>query len=218
MTGDALIVAGDTHDEPHELRRYAESLPKDKPALFVLGNHEFDHKEFAPALPAYRAALAGLPNVRLLERDAITLNGVTFLGANLWTDMRGGLDSAAVARVLTFFDMRGVTVDDLITLHRETVTWLERIYPRDAERVVIVTHTAPSFRSMHPRFAGSPLNGFFESDLDALVERLGPQLWIHGHVHDAFDYMIGRTRIVCHPRGYPGENAAWDPLAKVIDV
>lgn len=218
MTGDVLVVAGDTHDEPDQLRRFAASLPAATPAILVLGNHEFDHKVFAQALPAYRAALAGLPNVHLLERESVAIDGVTFLGANLWTDMRGGLDAPAVARVLIAFDMRGVTVDDLIALHRESVRWLETTYPSGAERVVVVTHTAPSFRSQHPRFAGSSLNGFFASDLDALVARLAPDLWIHGHMHDSFDYTIGRTRVLCHPRGYPGENPGWDPGATLVEL
>jgi hypothetical protein len=218
VTGDALVIAGDTHDEPEQLRRFVASLPDAAPKIIVLGNHEFDHKVFADALPAYRAALAGLPGVHLLERDSIALDGVTFMGANLWTDMRGGLDAPAVARVLTAFDMRGVNVDDLIALHWETVDWLERAYPTDAAHVVVVTHTAPSFRSQHPRFAGSALNGFFASNLDALIERLSPDIWIHGHVHDPFDYTIGNTHVVCHPRGYPGENPGWDPLAKIVEI
>jgi hypothetical protein len=27
-------------------------------------------------------------------------------------------------------------------------------------------------------------------------------LWIHRHMHDAFDYRVHGTRIVCNPRGY----------------
>jgi hypothetical protein len=27
-------------------------------------------------------------------------------------------------------------------------------------------------------------------------------LWIHGHMHDAFDYRVHGARIVCNPRGY----------------
>jgi hypothetical protein len=33
-----------------------------------------------------------------------------------------------------------------------------------------------------------------------------PKLWIHGHTHDSFDYMVGETRVICHPKGYPKEN------------
>jgi Icc-related predicted phosphoesterase len=29
-----------------------------------------------------------------------------------------------------------------------------------------------------------------------------PRLWIHGHTHETFDYRIGKTRIICNPRGY----------------
>jgi hypothetical protein len=27
-------------------------------------------------------------------------------------------------------------------------------------------------------------------------------LWIHGHTHDSFDYVVRGTRIVANPRGY----------------
>ena len=49
-------------------------------------------------------------------------------------------------------------------------------------------------------------------DLDALIEDCGPTLWIHGHVHDSFEYTIGRTTVTCNPRGYLGygENPRFD--------
>jgi hypothetical protein len=41
------------------------------------------------------------------------------------------------------------------------------------------------------------------------------QLWIHGHTHDSFDYLLNGTRIVCNPRGYArsgvNENPLFDP-------
>jgi len=217
-SADVLVVAGDTEDDSERFGHWLETLRPDVPVVAVLGNHEFDHKVFSDVLPAFREAAAPFKHVHLLEQERVDLGGVTFLGANLWTDMRGGQDAAAVARVLKYFDMRGVTVDDLMALHKEGVEWLDREYPRDAGKVVVVTHTAPSFRSQHPRFEGSPLNGFFASDLDVLVERLHPQLWIHGHMHDPVDYFIGDTRVVSNPRGYAGENPNWDPRALVLDV
>ena len=218
VRADVLIVAGDTHDTPDGLAAFLTSLPADAPVVLVLGNHEYDHKVFATALSAYREAVKPFPNAHLLECESVDIDGIAFIGANLWTDMRGGLDAAAVAGVLRAFDMRGISVDELIAIHRRTLAWLETSYPRDAAQVVVVTHAAPSVRSQHPRFAGSALNGFFTSNLDALVERLSPALWVHGHAHDPFDYEIGRTRVVCHPRGYPGENPGWDPYAKILTL
>ena len=84
--------------------------------------------------------------------------------------------------------------------------------PHDGATVV-VTHHAPSRRSIHPRFAGTLLNVCFASDADHLGGR--PALWIHGHVHDSFDYDLRGTRVVCNPRGYARdgvpENPAFDP-------
>jgi hypothetical protein len=30
----------------------------------------------------------------------------------------------------------------------------------------------------------------------------GPDLWVHGHTHNSFDYMFGKTRVVVNPYGY----------------
>jgi Icc-related predicted phosphoesterase len=46
------------------------------------------------------------------------------------------------------------------------------------------------------------LNAGFITDLTRLIMQYSPELWIHGHVHDSFDYRIGATRIVANPRGY----------------
>ena len=86
---------------------------------------------------------------------------------------------------------------------------------------MVVTHHAPSPRSIHPRFEGSLLNGCFVSDLEHLMGAPRVRLWIHGHTHDSFDYTVRGTRVLCNPRGYMlqgvGENAAFDP-ALVVEV
>ncbi|WP_274534676.1 hypothetical protein [Aureimonas sp. AU20] len=82
---------------------------------------------------------------------------------------------------------------------------------------VVVTHHAPTPRSIHPRYEGDVANPAFASDLTDLVARVGPDLWIHGHVHDSFDYRIGRTRVLANPKGYGDENKAFDQ-SLVVDV
>jgi hypothetical protein len=46
-------------------------------------------------------------------------------------------------------------------------------------------------------------------------------LWVHGHTHDSFDYVVNGTRVVCNPRGYAqygvNENPRFDP-GFVIDI
>src|SRR5262249_38300974 len=107
-------------------------------------------------------------------------------------------------------------------LFDDAVAWLDaRFAEPHAGPTVVVTHFAPSRLSIHPRFAGSPINPCFASDLAPRIERWQPQFWLHGHTHDSFDYRIGRTRVVCNPRGYAPngviENARFDPHL-VLDV
>lgn len=36
-------------------------------------------------------------------------------------------------------------------------------------------------------------------------------LWVHGHSHTAVDYDVAGTRVVCNPRGCPGEDTGFNP-------
>ena len=37
------------------------------------------------------------------------------------------------------------------------------------------------------------------------------KLWIHGHVHNSFDYNIGQCHIICEPYGYFGHEQKIKP-------
>jgi hypothetical protein len=85
--------------------------------------------------------------------------------------------------------------------HLRSRAWLARELSRgENTRTVVLTHHAPHPRSIHPRHADSPINGAFVSDLTELIEQA--DLWLHGHVHDSFDYRVGRCRVASNPRGY----------------
>jgi hypothetical protein len=86
---------------------------------------------------------------------------------------------------------------------------------------IIVSHHTPSFQSIHPKYIGNPVNKSFSNNLDEeiLAMKKPPKLWIHGHTHDSFDYMIGETRVICHPRGYRGEHRNYhEYLPKIVEV
>ena len=87
---------------------------------------------------------------------------------------------------------------------RKHRAWLERkLYEPFGGRTVVITHFAPHPKSIAPAYTGHPANPGFVLDLSPLMGRAA--LWIHGHTHTAFDYEVKGTRVVCNPRGYPGE-------------
>lgn len=68
---------------------------------------------------------------------------------------------------------------------------------------VVVTHHAPHPASL-PR-SDADLRWCDASDLTDVILDQGPDVWVHGHVHYASDYRVGRTRVVCNARGHSDE-------------
>jgi Icc-related predicted phosphoesterase len=111
---------------------------------------------------------------------------------------------------------------DTLKIHRRHRAWLRRKLadPFDGPTVV-VTHHAPHRNSLAPRFAQDWASGGYVNELPPEFFEV-PVLWIHGHTHDSFDYMVGGCRVVCNPRGYKDrrggfENKAFDP-GLVIEI
>lgn len=50
------------------------------------------------------------------------------------------------------------------------------------------------------------------SQLDDLVHAAKPLVWVHGHVHDPVEYVIGNTQVFSNPRGYVGHIQKYDPI------
>lgn len=206
---DVLVIAGDIHRHTRAIAMFRDWAV---PVIYVHGNHEFYGGVYQSVGAQLRAA-AAQSGVHYLERDAWVLDGVRFLGCCLWTDYRLGPDTEAQAKQAAdacLMDSKAITLDDgtpftadvAQAVHRESRSWLEQqlAQPFDG-KTVVVTHHAPHPGSIHPRFAGNPLNAGFISDLTPLLEQA--DLWIHGHVHDSADYRVGRARIIANPRGYP---------------
>ena len=73
--------------------------------------------------------------------------------------------------------------------------------------VVIVTHFAPTPYSVADRYKNDPLSAAFASDFRQILNEYPEiRLWVHGHIHDKFDYIYNETRVICNPFGYSWEN------------
>jgi predicted phosphodiesterase len=230
---DVVVLAGDIA-RPAAALAWARQI--DRPTLYVAGNHEFYGSDLTTTLADLREAAEG-SSVRVLEHDEWRHDGVRFLGCTLWSDHRlyatpearavGLQQSLAFVRDYSRIAVAPGSNEKFSPalaqrLFDDAVAWLDaRFAEPHAGPTVVVTHFAPSPRSIHPRFAGSPINASFVSDLEAHIARWQPVFWLHGHTHDSFDYRIGTTRVVCNPRGYAPdgvlENTRFDPTL-VLEV
>ena len=224
---DVIVLAGDlapyTEGLMEQLAEHWASAPH---ILYVLGNHEF----YGTDIDETRARLAeecAHAGIHLLDPGMVQIEGVRFIGATLWTDLllEGKADeigahmriSREISDFLGAIQHRGrdFTTGESVERHRADRAFLERELEeaeRAGEAAVVITHHAPSPKSIRPWYAGDPFNCAFASDLDRVIERYQPELWIHGHMHDPVDERLGRTRLVANPAGYAYEaKTGFDP-------
>jgi Icc-related predicted phosphoesterase len=226
---DVVIIAGDVREE---CLRSVECLGgwsggRQKQIVFVPGNHEYYGQLLQNDLAAARTAAESYEHVHLLSRGTVAIDGVRFIGATLWTDYRlyGQPKASMIEAGQNMNDHRLIRYREATGHISRFMPWhaaiehrldlafiVEQFEQPFAGETVVVTHHLPSPRSIATRFQGSSLNPAFASDLDWLIERHQPALWVHGHTHDVCDYHIGRTRVICNPRGYGGnDGSGFDP-------
>ncbi|WP_397452933.1 metallophosphoesterase [Pseudomonas sp. NA-150] len=224
---DVVVLAGDI-DNGAKAVQWATEVFAELPVLYVPGNHEAYGSTLERVYDEIQSTCAASANVRFLNADECCIGPVRFLGATLWTDFllfgqaqRDAAMDAAVAIALDYQrirvaadDERLLTPEDTAQFHARHKAWLrEKLSQPFAGKTVVITHMAPSMRSVAERYANELSSAAFASHLDELVGQA--DLWIHGHMHDSFDYRIGDCRVVCNPRGYrkrdgSGENLGFD--------
>ncbi len=207
---DVVVLAGDIGVGMEGLR-WVEARFPDKPVIYVPGNHEFYHHDIV-LIDKLKAEAPD--NIHVLNDDQVVIDGVRFLGSILWTDFAlfGEADKffamQQARQQMTDFSIiqnhgQRFTPEDAIRLHTASRDWLAAMLAEPfAGKTVVVTHHAPSSQSVHPRYARDLLTPAFASSLENLMDGDRAALWIHGHMHESFDYEIYGTRVVCNPRGY----------------
>ena len=208
------LIAGDlglAHRQETWLKALSIFSKQFLAVIYVEGNHFFYHNDFFRRIHELKNTLSLPKNVHFLENESVEINNVVFIGATLWTDFQGK----------DFFKMQYArkNMNDFVVIKKPTG---QRLLPEDTvdlfyesskyifdairdagrKRTVVVTHHGVSPLSIHERFRGDSLNSAFMTDLSNEIIDHGPDLWVHGHTHNSFDYMLGKTRVIVNPYGY----------------
>lgn len=103
---------------PRMLAEWLETSPV--PVVYILGNHEYYGDSFNKTPEHFRTALKKLSHVHLPDMDTITIHGVKFIGATLWTDFdkRNRLAMETARRSINDFrKIEGCTVNTMLDKH-----------------------------------------------------------------------------------------------------
>lgn len=231
---DVAVVAGDvTEGLVTAVEWLARHIRPSMPIVFVPGNHEFYGSLFHHALAMGKEA-AARADIHLLDGDAVVIGDVRFVGATLWTDYclfgeAFRLSSMAAARS-DLNDHKSIAwskqpwlrfrPEEAAVLHAQSRLAIEsQLVQRHDGPTVVVTHHAPHIGGVEQCLRTNLISAAYASDLSVLIDRTGPDYWIHGHTHHATDARISNTRLLSNPRGYLGQRArsGWQPLL-VVEV
>lgn len=228
---DLLVLAGDIGSyqagsrliEPDfGLSRFSPRNGWPTPVLYVPGNHEYDNADFDATHERLRALCEAL-DIQWLERESRVIDGVRFIGTTLWADFDALIEPGdgmtetlrkrgKAMRAANFYLEKAATMRagelflaDALREHSLTCqAWLRNALAQNFDGpTVAITHFAPTLASADPRYGLSPGTAGFCNSLDELLPRA--DLWLHGHLHHAFDYVKDGCRIVANPLGYMGK-------------
>jgi predicted phosphohydrolase len=200
---DILIIAGDV--SPLFKRTFAlinQYISRANPwvqVIFVAGNHDY----YTRPLHETDAILETNQILKLiyLQNDSVVIEGLRFFGATMWTDVAENEEDVWTG-IADFECIPDFTIDEFRRRHRDSREALRETLNNSSEPVVVITHHLPTIKSVDPKYADYPDgSSFAATDLEELVHHEKTILWCHGHTHTNHDYMDGKTRILCNPRG-----------------
>jgi predicted phosphodiesterase len=211
-----VIVAGDTANGLEGLKFLQKLRNKGFNVFACDGNHEHYAnisknrvaEETASRFRENHSSIGDMDGVPIILRNGWYL--VT--DENLW---RGYMNDSTRC-VLTKSEVNGRAYNDFNAIRLELQEWRDYQY-----KGIVVTHTAPCMETLNPDFYGHYSNEWYYNPYmrDLLAEFKDQiHVWCHGHTHRRNEATVEGVRVICNPRGYPGENPDWAPLTVEINT
>jgi len=212
---DVIILAGDVGVGNKGVKWIKEHI-KETPVIYVLGNHEYFGNKYPSLLNKLKESTRNT-NITILENESFEIGNVIFYGCTLWTDYeifdQSRITGYECEQVMT--DFKKIRIEpsysklkytNIIRIHKKSLKWLNESLIYNVNKInIIVTHHAPSIKSVPENQKSKIETAAYVSNLEKFIEDSKPHLWIHGHTHVSSDYKINNCRVICNPYGYPDE-------------
>lgn len=214
---DVLVLAGDMFSSPKAAVEALEAYRRQTstPVVYVLGNHEHYGHILSKTLGKYRKALESIADVHLLEKQSVVLDGVTFLGTTLWSNLSDPMAALVVSQTLVDYEMIELHAGQLVNpqdLHAEHVlalNWLKGALAKTEGPTVVVTHHAPLWECRNTYYDYDNSSQWkaqgFCNRLDTLIYKNDIDYWLYGHTHKSFSARSSGTRVVSNQVGRTNE-------------
>ncbi len=220
-----LVLAGDIDTGAKACDFVTEQSENFAHVIYILGNHEFYPSDLDTLPGEVADKLADFPKVSFLDNSSVVIDGVRFIGSTLWSDMDNENPESMfrIEQCLNDYHCIRKSGDkifapDTIRLFKDNMAYLDQTLneAHPDYRKVVVTHHGPSFKSVHPIYQESGINGAFASNCERLMYDHDIDYWFHGHTHQTATYEVEGCKVKANPFGYgEAENLHFDPVFRV---
>ena len=199
---DVMILAGDISDSKGITKALRMLCKRFKRVIHVCGNHEY-YGGSRDVILGHLAALVGeLDNYWWLDNASVTIEGQRFVGSTMWFTN----NPTNVLFEHRLNDFRQIE-DYKSWVYEEGDKSIDYLLEAVGSDDIVITHHLPLVYSVPTRFQGSEINRFYVNRRAwSVINNCSPKVWIHGHTHEVFDYLVSDTRVVTNPCGYLGED------------
>ena len=105
-----------------------------------------------------------------------------------------------------FIKVKGkdITPEFLIKEHDLFIEFLLTKYDEPFDgKTVVITHHSPGNELRRKGYRGDRTGFAYFADIEEIIGYHNvADLWVHGHIHRNWDYMINKTHVVANPYGY----------------
>ena len=154
-------------------------------------------------------------NINYLYEKIVIINGVAFVGANLW--WCPGDQSTAISDDHWFTDMQ------LLTLHHRDLSWLRSAIQSlqnrsDVAKIVVVSHTVPNTEliwSQH-NVDTAAVDASDYVELEDINNKISH--WCFGHWPRNIDYSVNNCHYVSNPKGKPQDHLGFEYFPMRVEI
>lgn len=206
---EIVVVAGDTSNGLEGLKFLQKLRNKGHTVIAVDGNHEHYNN-----LSQDRSIDETTERFRDEYPDRVDIQGVTFIQRNGWYPVE---HEALWKNYMNDQRYCRTHAEEINRYSHHDYSYLEeelRQANEEGRKCVVTTHTAPCIETLNKIYEGHYSNDWYWNPKMQLLFKAysGTILvWCHGHTHTCADKVVDGVRVVCNPRGYPGENPDWKP-------
>lgn len=220
---DYIILAGDIGEKFSHID-WLKHYSKECKVLYIPGNHCMYRDRLYRKEEKLREKLQGY-DVQILNQHYIEHDDYVIIGATMWSDFALYPDRVREAKmdydatmkdkklIKTLSCRRFISNLSQIESHKHQ-HWIKNTLDKfKHKKCIIVTHHAPSIKSLSSDLYGHIDAACYANNLDKFIlEHPQIKVWCHGHNHESADYYIGGTRVICNPfKGMFYENTWHNP-------